>query len=71
MDILYIDLDKHNLEERLLMIQQLQNIYNEDKQLLIIPKDCRFVQDASYSDLLEIKNMVDKALEEKKNDISS
>lgn len=72
MDILYIDLDQHNLEERLLMVRQLERMYNEDKPLLVIPKDCRFVEDASYSDLMEIKLMVDKALEEKeKDDLSS
>jgi len=30
MDILYVDLDKHELSEILLMAQQLERMYNED-----------------------------------------
>lgn len=68
MDILYVDLDKHELSEILLMTQQLEHMYNEDNQLLVVPKDCRFVENASYSDLLEIKIIIDQALKEKEKE---
>lgn len=68
MDILYVDLDKHELSEILLMTQQLKHMYNEDNQLLVVPKDCRFVENASYSDLLEIKTIIDQALKEKEKE---
>lgn len=68
MDILYVDLDKHELSEILLMAQQLERMYNEDNQLLVVPKDCRFVENASYSDLLEIKTIIDQALKEKEKE---
>ena len=71
MDILYVDLDKHDVSEIVLMARQLEGLYSEDKQLLVIPKDCRFVENASYSELLEIKTIIDQALKEKeeKNDL--
>ena len=65
MDILYVDLEKHELNEILLMVQQLERFYDKERNLLVVPKDCRFVENASYSELLEIKTMIDKALEEK------
>ena len=71
MDILYVDLDKHDVSEIVLMARQLESLYDEDNQLLVIPKDCRFVENASYSELLEIKTIIDQALKEKeeKNDL--
>ena len=72
MNILYVDLEKHELEEILTMLHQIEGAFGEDMPLLVIPKDCRFVEDAPYEDLMSIKMIVDKALEEKeKNDISS
>lgn len=68
MDILYVDLEKHELSEILLMAQQLERMYNEDNQLLVVPKDCRFVENASYGDLLEIKTIIDQALKEKEKE---
>ena len=68
MDILYVDLNKHELSEILLMTQQLEKLYNKDNQLLVVPKDCRFVENASYSDLLEIKTIIDQALKEKEKE---
>ena len=72
MNILYVDLEKHNIDEILTMVYQIEGAFDENMPLLVIPKDCRFVEDAPYEDLMAIKMMVDKALEEKeKNDISS
>lgn len=68
MNILYVDIDKHSTEEVLLMIEQIKRAFNEDMPLLVIPNDCRFVENATVSDLLEIKNIVDKALEEREKD---
>ena len=71
MDILYVDLEKHELSEILLMTEQLKHFYDDEHYLLVVPKDCRFVENASYSDLLEIKTIIDQALKEKeeKNDL--
>lgn len=65
MNILYVDLEKHDVDEILTMVQQIQSVFNKEMPLLVIPKDCRFVEDAPYEDLIAIKMMVDKALEEK------
>ena len=71
MNILYVDLDKHPLDEIYDMVKSLEGIFTPDNPLLVIPKDCRFVEDAPYEDLMNIKMIVDAALEEKKNDLSS
>lgn len=71
MNILYVDLDKHTAEEVLLMIEQIKGAFNKDMPLLVVPKDCRFVEDAPYEDLMNIKMIVDKALEERENDLPS
>lgn len=72
MNILYVDLQKHDTDEILTMVRQIESAFGEDMPLLVIPNDCRFIEDASYTDLINIKIMIDKALEEKeKNDISS
>lgn len=72
MNILYVDLEKHSTEEVLLMVEQIKGAFGEDMPLLVIPKDCRFVEDAPYTDLINIKNIIDAALEEKeRNGISS
>ena len=68
MDILYVDLEKHDVSEIVLMARQLESLYTEDNQLLVVPKDCRFVENASYSELLEIKTIIDKAIEEKEKE---
>ena len=71
MNILYVDLDKHPLDEIYDMVKSLEGIFTPDNPLLVIPKDCRFVEDAPYEDLMNIKMIVDAALKEKKNDLSS
>lgn len=72
MNILYVDLDKYPLDMIYDMVQKLETIFTPDDPLLVIPKDCRFVEDAPYEDLMNIKMIVDAALEEKeKNGISS
>lgn len=71
MNILYVDLDKYPLDLIHDMVQKLETIFTPDDPLLVIPKDCRFVEDAPYEDLMNIKMIVDAALEEKKNDLSS
>lgn len=71
MNILYVDLDKHTAEEVLLMIEQIKGAFSKDMPLLVVPKDCRFVEDAPYEDLMNIKMIVDKALEERENDLPS
>ncbi len=68
MNILYVDLDKHDAEEILLMVDQIKGAFGEDMPLLVIPKDCRFVEDAPYEDLINIKMIVDAALEAKEKD---
>ena len=71
MNILYVDTDKYELEVIHDMVKKLEAIFTSDNPLLVIPKDCRFVEDAPYEDLMNIKMIVDAALEEKKNDLSS
>ena len=71
MNILYVDLDKYPLDLIHDMVQKLETIFTPDDPLLVIPKDCRFVEDAPSEDLMNIKMIVDAALEEKKNDLSS
>lgn len=71
MNILYVDLDKYPLDLIHDMVQKLETIFTPDDPLLVIPKDCRFVEDAPYEDLMNIKMIVDAALEEKKNDLPS
>lgn len=72
MNILYIDLDKYPLNMIYDMVQKLETIFTPDDPLLVIPKDCRFVENAPYEDLMNIKMIVDAALEEKeRNGISS
>ena len=72
MNILYVDLDKYPLDMIYDMVQKLETIFTPNDPLLVIPKDCRFVEDAPYEDLMNIKMIVDAALEEKeKNGISS
>lgn len=72
MNILYVDLDKYPLDMIYDMVQKLEDIFTPDDPLLVIPKDCRFVENAPYEDLMNIKMIVDAALEEKeRNGISS
>ena len=68
MNILYVDLEKHDTDEILLMVEQIKGAFSEDMPLLVIPKDCRFVEDAPYEDLINIKMIVDKALEEREKE---
>ena len=54
------------------MVKKLEGVFTPDDPLLVIPKDCRFVEDAPYEDLINIKMIVDAALEEKeKKDVLS
>ena len=50
------------------MVNQIKGAFGEDMPLLVIPKDCRFVEDAPYEDLINIKMIVDAALEAKEKD---
>ena len=36
MDILYVDLEKHDVSEIVLMARQLESLYTEDNQLLVV-----------------------------------
>lgn len=71
MNILYIDIDKYDYDMIYDMVQKLEGVFSPENPLLVIPKDCRFVEDAPYEDLMNIKMIVDAALEEKKNDLPS
>ena len=72
MNILYVDLDKYDLDIIYDMVKKLEEVFTPDDPLLVIPKDCRFVEDAPYEDLINIKMIVDAALEEKeKKDVLS
>lgn len=71
MNILYVDLEKHDADEILMMVNQIKGAFSEEFPLLVIPKDCRFVEDAPYEDLINIKMIVDAALEAKENGLSS
>ena len=72
MNILYVDFDKYPLDMIYNMAQKFETIFTPDDPLFVFPNDCRLVENASYEELMNIKRIVDTALEEKeKNGISS
>lgn len=71
MDILYFDPHQRTANEVLSVVKQLSDSYDEDRPLIVIPKDYHYLEDASYSDLVQLKIMIERVLEDKKNNLSS
>lgn len=68
MNILYVDTDKYKVEEMGAMAQSLKQYLDKDDILLVIPNDCRFVHNASYTELLHIYKIIDEAIREKERE---
>lgn len=66
MVILQIDFEKHPPEEMELIANQVRNVC-EDERVLVIPTDVNFIHDLTVEQLLMMKTIVEKEIESRED----
>ena len=66
MVILQIDFEKHPPEEMELIANQVRNVC-EDERVLVIPTDVNFIHDLTVEQLLMMKKIVEQEIESRED----
>ena len=66
MVILQIDFEKHSPEEMELIANQVRNVC-EDERVLVIPTDVNFIHDLTVEQLLMMKKIVEQEIESRED----
>ena len=66
MVILQIDFEKHPPEEMELIANQVRNVC-EDERVLVIPTDVNFIHDLTVEQLLMMKTIVEQEIESRED----